>query len=236
MPSIEFFQIYGERNSGTNYLDKILRSAVSLDANRVLGSTPKSKNPHGHVFGFKHWFVDDQCLQQTSAENTLFVVVFRHPLFWIRSMIQRPYQAQRHVGLEPGEFIRRQWYAEENGKEMMIERDPLSGDRFSNIMALRVAKNQHFLALEDRVENFMLTRYEDLLSDPCSLLQAIADKYPGLLKPDYRIRRGFRTRYRQYIKTRKQQKEIRSFFSSSDLAFIKQNLDLAQERHLGYEL
>ena len=233
---IEFVQIYGERNSGTNYLDRLLRRNVTVEPDRVLGSTSQDKNPYGHVFGFKHWFIDEDRLQDPRADRTLFIAIFRHPLFWLRSMAQRPYQAVNHVGLPMDAFLREEWYAEEHGREMMRERNPQTGRRFGNVLELRSAKVRDFLDLRTKVRHYRCVRYEDIMFGGESFLSDIAGTYPGLLKQPLGATPRKKDRAHLWLKVQRQKLEIRRLLSRQDRNFVRRQLDMSAERQLGYRV
>jgi hypothetical protein len=233
---IEFVQIFGERNSGTNYLDRLLRRNVAFEPDRVLGSTSKAKNPYGHIFGFKHWFVDDHLLEQPRADRTLFIAIFRDPLFWLRSMAQRPYQAVNHADLPMDAFLREEWYAEEDGREMTRERDPETGRRFRNILELRSAKIRDFLGLRAKVRYYRCLRYEDILYGGEAFLRELGDHYPGLMNDQLRGTPRKKDRMRLWVKVQRQKAEIRRLVCNRDRAFIRNQLDMRLERKLGYRV
>jgi hypothetical protein len=233
---IEFVQIFGERNSGTNFLDQLLRRNVTFQPDRVLGSKEAKKNSYDYIFGFKHWFVTDDLLSNPIQHNTLFLSIFRHPLFWLRSMRDLPYQGVNHTNLPVKEFLRKEWYAEHDGHEMLNERDPKTGRRFGNIMQLRSAKINSFLGLQHKVDHYAQVRYEDLLANPRDFFQSLSSRFPGTFRTDLCVQPSRRASIRQKLKTFCQTTEIESTFDSTDRDYIRSQLDMDAEHRLGYEI
>ena len=141
---IRHIQIYGERYSGTNFLQHLLEknlSDISID----------------YKFGWKHFFINGDV---ENASNFLFVVIYRDPFDWLRSFHSYPYHAAPEIKKARfSQFIRHEWWCawDEDagkspedpiyGKEMMFERDPKTLNRFSNVIRLRTAKIKNWESL-----------------------------------------------------------------------------------------
>ena len=78
---IKKFTIYGERSSGTNFLEKSI--SINFDVN------------YTKEFGNKHFFCFDDCCKSYS-DNTLFIGIIRNPVYWLNSFIQQPYHIPNH--------------------------------------------------------------------------------------------------------------------------------------------
>ena len=103
--------LFGERCSGTNYLFHLVQKNF------------ENVNINTHRFGWKHWFPGtagpgaevgkhaiQPCMQlEESTDNDIFLVVFRDPYDWIRSMSKEPHHAHDHFYLPFSKFIRREW-------------------------------------------------------------------------------------------------------------------------------
>ena len=83
--SIDYIQIFGERNSGTNYLKQLLE--INLDPKIEIGSK----------FGWKHGFTHKRAIKNKDTEHTLFLVLTKDPYSWLISMNQRPHQAVQSI-------------------------------------------------------------------------------------------------------------------------------------------
>jgi hypothetical protein len=68
---IKKFTIFGERCSGTNYLEELIKTNFNINLTWKYGWK--------HFFGFYNF-------QKTQDEDeTLFIGIVRHPIYWINS-------------------------------------------------------------------------------------------------------------------------------------------------------
>ena len=178
---MRYVQIFGERCSGTNYLEALVRKNYP----EVEPTT---------AFGGKHWFIrgheprgranattDHQCGRSLDdSDDTLFLVIHRNPFDWVRSIQATPYHAWTHDSLPLAEFIRKPWVSSEvaavNPTWDLREDGYYFIEEAANVLALRTMKLQHFLGLGNVVPHVAQIRYEDLAADP-SLLATIAEQF-----------------------------------------------------------
>ncbi|MDH5324846.1 MAG: sulfotransferase domain-containing protein [Gammaproteobacteria bacterium] len=228
--SIQSIQIYGERCSGTNYLEHLLQKNYP--------TTPVQWD-----FGWKHFFTDKDL---TNSDHCLFIVIYRGPFDWLRSLHRQPWHttpALRQANFSA--FIRAQWHCIwdehwENlpsnavyGSEMMFERDPKTGERFDNVIQMRTAKIHYWQALQETVKNIVYVRYEDLKDNPKAILNKIAHQF-GIKTTwffhnefGYKGEKGFRMLYRPRVYTP---------ITPKDVNYIEQELDWSLENSIGYEI
>ena len=179
---IRRIQVFGERCSGTNFVARTIE--------RVFGEDVLTD-----AFGFKHWFVPDQLL---FTADVLVLVVARSPHDWLRSLHRQPWHTTGMAELPFSQFIRTPWasFWDEAfagidathpmlGREMMHERDPATGQRFANPVALRTAKLRHWAGLTERAHNVALLGYEAIRHDTVGMLDEIA-AITGLTRGPYR--------------------------------------------------
>jgi len=173
---INRYTIFGERNSGTNYLQKILEHTLKI--------------PFTKRFGFKHWYIkdfqprgepntttDNECIEPlTNGDKTLFIFIVRNPYDWVCSMKSKPYHIKNTNHKNLYEFISNKyiayeqnrpgdhginsvspWYPDNEGKYFM--------ERADNLIDLRNKKNEHFYNLRNHVNYFYLIRQENLIDD-----------------------------------------------------------------------
>ena len=171
------YTIFGERNSGTNYLRFVLDRILNV--------------PHTSLYGFKHWYIRDhhpRCRQNVTTDNeclksirdshhTLFVLIVRNPIDWIAAMYRRPYHIPESSRTSIVDFINQPhmsyvrnlppnhtatskapWLIDPKTKNYFIE-------EANNILDLRNVKNDHFYALKDVVRYFKLVRLEHIQED-----------------------------------------------------------------------
>jgi hypothetical protein len=232
---LKYVQLFGERCSGTNFLESLIRKNF-----RGLALTKE--------FGGKHWFIKDhhprcrpnhstdyQCIRRlTDSADTLFLCLFRNPYDWLRSLNARPYHAGRHWGLPFSDFIRDPWHSWETTRVHPAWPDRADNYWFiedaENILRLRTRKILHLLGLEQIVDHVYMLRYEDLRDDPQILIE-IAKRYgiamqgPNVVGERRHFGQGGSAPFapRQYPKIR-----------DSDLSFIADELDWSVESRIGY--
>lgn len=172
-------KLYGERNTGTRYLQNLI--GRNLDAVLLRGTAPPlvQRLFPGHEWlrdlyfqltghrnlGWKHALPPSaERLRQPRFQNTFFVTLTKNPYAFLLSLYRRPYHARRQYATfnkflaGPWETVRREW----------------SPPQFQNPMDLWNRKNGGYLELARHVPTLHL-RYEDLLADPANVVQRIAD-------------------------------------------------------------
>lgn len=219
-------QIFGERCSGTNYVAQLLR--------RNLGLEPTDAH------GWKHGWLDRV---EGPAPDTLFVVVHRDPFDWLRSLHRMPWHAAPALqGLPFAQFLRTPWWCEwgqhmelgaadpRRGTEMLHERDPATGLRFTNVMALRTAKHLAWEHLAARVEHVAAVRYEDAAAAPARIVRELAKRFALWRWPWLRTVAGEKGGATRYVE------KLPLPLAEVDLRFIAEQLDPELERRCGYDL
>ncbi len=236
---IKYIQIFGERGSGTNFLTSLIRKnykGVKITSD----------------FGGKHWFIrdhrprgkpnkttDNQCLRPlTDASDTLFIVVYRNPFDWLRSIHRKPFHGDGHWGLSFSDFIRKPWVSYTSKKLNQNWVDDAENyfliEEAENIVQLRTQKINHFNALKDVVDNICFLNYETLNED-AEVMRGIASQYgielqrPAIVNDPYHSRSGKKGRA-GYVP--RKYPEI----DTKDIVFIRENLDWAVEQSMGYNL
>ena len=186
MTDLRHFAIFGERNSGTNYLDKL----ISRNFERL---TPAPRN-----FGWKHGGLDHRWWQPglqpqilndhaREAAGVLFIVVHRSPIDWLLSMHRIPHHAPFHMNLPLSVFLRMEWSAYFNehapGDDIQPEADRRFAlgqarnqiERFPSLFDLRREKIERFVAYAGRVPHVVYVPYEAVVAHPSAFLDILAD-------------------------------------------------------------
>ena len=114
--------IYGERCSGTNYLEQLLINNFNVIINYDYG--------HKHFFGFN---------DLTNSENTLFIGIIRHPYDWINSLYRERHHLPKHFE-KIENFLNDEIYSLDNNNEIMNDRNIYTKERYKNIFELRTTK------------------------------------------------------------------------------------------------
>lgn len=225
--AITRIQIYGERCSGTNYLEHVLR--------RNVPDVPLTWD-----FGWKHFFHGPGV---EAASDCLFVVIYRNPFDWLRSFNRSPWHAAPALwNLDFSAFIRAPWWCiyDEHwpvapddpryGTELMLERSPETGERFANVVRLRSAKIRNWEGLRDIAAHTAYVRYEDLNARPQAFVDSLCGRFELPRLPVFhavREDKGKRHRYRPkaYVPV-----------SEADVQFVLGELDLSLEAQVGYDI
>ena len=233
---IRYVQVFGERCSGTNYLASLVR--------KNFGGVELTKD-----FGGKHWFIKDhlprsrpnrstdhQCVRPLGdGHDTLFLVIYRNPFDWLRSLHEKPHHAEGHRGLPFSEFIRKRWVSYETKRMNRHWPESDRGDYFieeaENVLRLRTLKVRHLNALRDVVENVAFINYEELALD-VGMLADIAERFGIRLAQSPPVDDPFyfgSGRLPTFSAPR-----IYPPIPARDLQFIRENLDWNVERRIGY--
>jgi hypothetical protein len=228
--------VFGERNSGTNYVHHlIMRNCIA----RKTGKSLYDAQVHA-AFGWKHGFPN----MFAAPFDVLAIAVYREPIAWLQSLCRAPWHTAPHLrGLPFSDFIRQEWHGviddehfgfDQNspiwGKELMSDRDPMTGLRFANAIRLRNAKNRGFATIDNRFGNVLRLRYEEVAAQPEVFLNALCKNYGFLRRNEFnpiehdRATPGRGTFVAKPVQT----------ISAADQAFIRRELDWDIERTLGY--
>jgi len=214
------FQVLGERNSGTNYVTQLLLANLRGVERRL-------------AFGWKHGFID----RRVAAEaGLLTILVVRHPLRWIQSVHARPLDLSTAMqGLGFGDFIRHEWqgaFTTDAGDEQPSRADmvPHVGGNYPNACALRNAKLAYLREMATLPGRFAMLRFEDVNRNPRGTIRALADGF-DLALGRFRAVKGFKGRpHAPYVP------KPMPPTPAADMAFLRAELDHAQEAELGYVL
>ncbi len=233
-PPVISFWVIGERSTGTNFaLDLITR-------NSELKPFPSMAWKHGfpanHVFPRRH----------------VLIVTFREPMSWVKSMFAKPWEAALPMfKLEFSDFIRARWdsvyqqnygigvnrgpHEEKDFYEMplMLDRHPIDGRAFHNILEMRNVKSRLFYNMHNRTPNVVYVHLDYLQKNPQKFLDYISRAY------QFRLHEAFspvdfhhgENRYWQDRKLK-----LPKVISASDRKFIIDQLDLEQEARMGFAI
>lgn len=225
---IEFIQIFGERCSGTNYIENLICKNYQVSIT--------------YAFGWKHWYIDFKQFANAnvSCENVLFIVIVRNPYDQLRSLSLEPHHAPFHYNISFSDFLRREWKSYEsehhtwfhpdiNERNKCIKEGVLI-EHESNVCTLRNKKNKNFLELKNYVKHFLVINYEDILFNYTSIT----------IIEDFNIQR--RTNNIINITNQKgihdetfKMKEY-NLIEENDILFINTTLDWYVENKLGYTM
>lgn len=225
------FQVLGERGSGTNVVRKTIEKNTKLFRTEGLG--------------WKHGFPTMVAIPR----DLIVVCVFRNAASWALSMHRRPWHLDPALqGLGFSDFLRSEWRTivdrpndfEQIHREIKVpaqplqyDRHPITGERFSNLFALRRAKIAALIGVRNRDCSFAWVQLETLQSAPEAFVHQLRKAYNVPARRDFfrPVTRHLGSRFKASVKSRP---ETPSQMSADDLAFLKTNLDLNAEAQLGY--
>ena len=159
---IKKYTIYGERCSGTNYLENIMN--LNFDAEITWD------------YGWKHFFgfLDERL---KNSDDTLFICIIRNPVDWVNSFARIPHHIPSHIKRYLNRFLNNEFYTDPrtwnckiyyNNKSNILgeDRNIYTGERYKNIFELRHIKLKWMIEeLPKKVKNCILIKHEDLLND-----------------------------------------------------------------------
>jgi hypothetical protein len=227
--TVTHFQVFGERRSGTNFLNKLIADNLRAFPTRKYGWK------HGHF-----------CYPAISS-NALIVVVVRDPYDWLVSMYTTQFHYAQHLrSLRFSEFIRQPWETiaaptpqawiwfgydhrpNLQGEIMQLDRHPITGRQFRNIIEMRSVKLHSHLGILNRAENVCILRLEDTRRNSTKVVDKISKIFDIEVKGEYRM-------ISEKIGPKSNPKRIAvSDIAADDLRFIRSELDHDLERCLGY--
>lgn len=235
---LKLFQVFGERRSGTNHVERVFQANTRLQSTRQ----------YGWKHGFPYVPVLPRCV--------LFIVIVRHPVQWCASLFKEPFEAADHLReLDFSAFLRTEWrsqyrpikqqwsksgYADHpmredtvgrygQGEDLQLDVNPLTGQRFRNILEMRNVKFQGHMSLINRGLNCAILRHEDLCEDEEATFSRVAAAF-NLHKPE-NYKKAPHVKVEMHDEIRRQRIEK---ISSEDLEFIQAGLHTETEQRLGY--
>jgi hypothetical protein len=237
---IKKFAILGERCSGTNFLEELIRHNFHLSYTTEHGS--------------KHFF----CFEDYSNKNTadtLFIGIIRNPIYWLNSFSKEQYHVPEHNRKNLTSFLFNEFYSVHDEidttskpydsnifimnnkfythKYNMNKNDLnyITGKKYKNIFELRKLKNDYLInIMPTKVENYILVNYEDLLYNMEITLNTIKQEFDVIQSNS------------EFVPVQKYKKSDKyNFLTQRQITFtpaivklIWSNLDVTQENDLGY--
>jgi len=142
---MKIVKIYGERNTGTIYLEWLMTNNFRVN----ISNTPE--------FGWKHRIAPMKDELSEYAKNELiYLCLNKNPYSWLLSMHKRPYHHEELRKLSFSSFLKYPY-----------------GD-YRNPMVMWNIKNQSYVNMAHYVKNFQIIRYEDLITNYIQTLKTVA--------------------------------------------------------------
>ena len=252
-----FTKVFGERNTGATYLEKLVSKNFATDLlrgdfgvdKRVLRLVLQQHKPklrpaensrlqdkyHERIlysdFGLKHAAPPVDVIRAAPhSANTLFLLITKHPVFFLSSLHNRPENPLRvENDLEFDKFIMTEW--------PVSDRDNLGGKPLESPIELWNRKMRDYVRLMRTADNVLHIRYEDLLSEFDDQLDRIAEYIPKINAGYGAIRRSVKAsdnlRFEDYVRRYKYHK-IKTDYKKRDLEYIYRKIDSEMMDALDY--
>ena len=184
-PNRKYIKLYGERNTGSRYLNRLLE--LNLQAISLEGTAPRwaallnSVSPDGmnvldwyfsrtfaRNLGWKHSQVKVGRLLELgdAIQEGHFVTLIKNPYSWLLSLAKRPYHRKLAAGNDDSDLeslLLTEWATVGRDNGPAAYRDAID---------LWNSKVRSYVDLADRLLTTFLT-YEDLVADPAAALEKI---------------------------------------------------------------
>lgn len=166
---IKYFCIFGERCSGTNFLEQALLENFNIQK-------------HYHQVN-KHFFGQKELPKE---DNILYIGIIRHPYSWINSFYKYPYFVNKKIRYNKDKFLNDEFWCQYGNNEIIQDRNIFTKERYKNIFELRKVKLEF---LHDKLpllaKNYILIKYEDLRDDYDNTLNFIKQQFNLSTKNSY---------------------------------------------------
>lgn len=241
-------KLYGERNTGTNYLEKLIRRNLDLELlsgvepgwvmflHRCYRRHELIRDLYFNLFfrshlAWKHSFADPDRLEQVGCRKreVLFVTTTKNPYSWLLSLHRKPYL--QHMPENPDflAFLRRPWHAVGRDGDLRLYRSPVD---------LWNRKNASYARLAEALPTVQV-RYEDLVCDPAEVVASIrrvsgctdpGDTFENVTTSTKDNRKDYDFYRDYYLNDR-----WRDSLSMESIEEINSRLDPSVAGHYGYE-
>lgn len=237
MSSITQFAILGERCSGTNYLEHLIKANFDLKYTQAFGHKEyTNKLAHKHFFQFSNNYNDDEC------DTCLFICIVRDPIEWLCSLYDNPYHISKWMKSKGWEsFLSFPFYSmyddpEIDGKlyrkERMGDRHIYTHNKYINVFQARSTKCKFLMEdFPNLVKNCTFVNYEYIRDNPKEFVDNLTVRFKLPKNPKefvpYIIYKGIQRkifRKKIYIDT----------LSDNILENINDNLDWEIENRMRY--
>jgi hypothetical protein len=217
---IKNFTILGERCSVTNYLEELIKTNFNIDIT--------------WKYGWKHFFGFYNFQKNQEEDETLFIGIVRHPIYWIDSF----FREQHHIPNKPknlDSFLFNEFYSiDEKNNNEIIKNDfnYITGKKYKNIFELRFLKNSYLInTMPNNVKNYILINYENLRDNTNNVLSIIEQRFSLIKK--FEIYKNI-DYYKNYKNKKYNNKKIQIPIKYQIICSL--NLNKIQEAKLGYNI
>ena len=219
---IKNFTIFGERCSGTNFLEKSIIENFEIDIT--------------WKYGWKHFFGHHNFTNDNEEDETLFICIIRDPIDWINSLLIDKHHMPKENIKDINTFLFNTFYSVKNidtNEEILEDRNMITKQRYKNIFELRKVKNDFLIIkLPKLVKNYVIIKYEDLRDNFYNVMYYLQINFNLIKKNDV---------FFKSIKYYNGWKESDKYYEKKDIKLndfiiniLINNLDVHQENILNY--
>jgi hypothetical protein len=238
---IRKFVILGERCSGTNFLEEVIKTNFDIEYTIEYGNK--------HFFCFNNY-------EKNKTDDILFIGIIRNPIYWLNSFSKELYHIPEINRKSLKNFLFNEFYSVEdevpvnnnslvNNGVFLLNNKPythkynmnkqdlnyITGNKYKNIFEMRKLKNDYLInIMPTKVKNYLLINYEDLLYNFEKTLFHMKTKFDLI-----QIKEKFEN-VKKYKKSETYDFVIQRLvtFPENVIKMIWLNLDVKQEASLGY--
>lgn len=166
---ISKFQVYGERHSGTKFLQSSISQYFGL--------------PETSFYGDKHHMGLGLIKPEkiAYARHVLFIGIIRDPYDWLLALFDIAHNIPRHLRLRMTDFLLSEYYSvNSEDKELLQDRNYSTKEnkRYKNILELRSIKLQYLNEVMPKLaRNYILISYEEFIRNHKNILEIISERF-----------------------------------------------------------
>lgn len=217
-------QIFGQRCSGTTYLEHLLNS--NFENIKI-----------GNYYGFKHLWNSNILRPILPNKKVKIVIIVRDPYEWLRSVHIEPHHCPQLLGLSFDEFVKAEWKAysspEWNNRDRLIRfasmKENLLFERYENVLECRNSKIKKFIQIHSDFDDVILIKYEELRDNTRETLLRISSFLEREMKSDFNHVDLYKNSGKKYTP----KKYVR--LSRKSVNHINEKIDWKNEEYLGYK-
>jgi hypothetical protein len=239
-------KIFGERNTGTNYLRKLIELNIKVvivkDYIPKIPVLRKSELFHALYFkytkksdlGWKHTLIDiDFIEKQLKMNKDLNVIlIVKNPYSFLLSLHKRPYHNKKKKKLTFNKFLQDGWKT--------LKRENMSKEVLIPIELWNKKIKASIELFEKNRDRVVIIKYENLVADPEGVLLSVSNHIGlELINQEFtnhststKNDNKSYTDYSEYYLNEKWRKNL----SPEDISLINDNLDMKLLSYLGYNI
>jgi hypothetical protein len=160
---IKKYVLYGERHSGTTWINKSIQYKLDV--------VPS------YDYGHKHFFLQQSWERLNSAHDVLFIAVVREIYNWIGAMHKHPHHLCYYAkSIE--DLLFNPVISKDKHKKEIQDKNHINNKNHKNLLELRTTKLKYlYYYMPILVDNYVLIQYENFCKKPIETLKRIAKTF-----------------------------------------------------------